>query len=175
MLLLLHHLLLMQAHTHTTASRLSGVRVDVVVVTPLAVNAGTHTHHRLSSFRNQGGCCCCYTTCFQCRHTHTHATASRLSGVRVDAVVVVTPLAVNAGTHTTASRLSGVRVDAVVVVTPLAVNAGTHTHTPPPLVFPQSGVRSERNTLRPSRLTQESGYESDSQVSMMHTIPASLY
>ena len=109
----------MQAHTHTTASRLSRVRVDVVAVTPLAVNVGTHTH--------------------------THATACRLSGVRVD----------------------------VVVVPPLAVNSGTHT--PPPLVFPESGVRSERNTLKPSRLTQESGHESDSQVSVMHTIPASMY
>ena len=74
-------------------------------------------------------------------HTHTHITASRLSGVRVD-VVVVPPLAVKVGTHThthsVAFRLSGVRVDVVVVVVPpLAVNAGTHT--PPPLVFPESG------------------------------------
>ena len=56
--------------------------------------------------------------------------------VVVVVVVVVTPRAAFVGTNTTFSRLSGVRVE-VVVVTTLDVNVGTHT--PPPLVFPESG------------------------------------
>ena len=55
--------------------------MDVVAVPPLAVNAGTHTPHRVDVV------------------VVPPLAASRLSGVRVD-VVVVPPLAVNAGTHT---------------------------------------------------------------------------
>ncbi|KAK3804337.1 hypothetical protein RRG08_000363 [Elysia crispata] len=139
MLLLFHHLLLMQAHTHHRLSSFRRVRVDVVAVPPLAVNAGTHTPPPLV-FQESGWMLLLFHHLLLMQaHTHHRLSSFRVRGVRVD----------------------------VVAVPPLAVNAGTHT--PPPLVFQESGVRSERNTLKPPRLAQESGHESDSQVSVMHT------